>query len=218
MTSLKTLVPALALVFASAACVQSAAAAKPLPKPAVDLEAKGDTATAVFAAGCFWCVEAVFERLAGVKDVVSGYAGDSKANADYKLVSSGATQHAEVVQITYDPHKISYGQLLQVLFTTHDPTTLDRQGPDRGAQYRSAIFYADDKEKNVAEKYISQLNAPAYFDGRVVTKLERLTKFFPAEAYHQDFVRRNPTHGYVRRWAVPKVEKLEKRFPKLLAN
>lgn len=205
------------LIALTGACVQQAAAAKTLPKAAKDLEAKGDTATAVFAAGCFWCVEAVFERVEGVKSVVSGYAGDSAENADYKKVSMGATQHAEVVQITYDPKKVSYGQLLQVLFTTHDPTTLDRQGPDRGAQYRSSIFYASDEEKKVAEAYIAQING-AHFEGKIVTKLEKLTKFFPAEDYHQDFVRLHPDHGYVRMWVPAKLEKLEKAYPELVAK
>lgn len=203
-----------AALFTASACVQQAAA-KTLPKPKQDVAAKGETAKAVFAAGCFWCVEAVFERVEGVKSVVSGYAGDSKENADYKKVSSGITQHAEVVEITYDPHKVTFGQLLQVLFTTHDPTTLNRQGPDRGTQYRSAVFYADEEQKKVAAAYIEQIN-DMYFGGGIVTKLERLAKFFPAEAYHQDFVRLHPDHGYVRMWVPAKLEKLEKAYPELL--
>ncbi len=203
-----------AALFTASACVQQAAA-KTLPKPKQDVAAKGETAKAVFAAGCFWCVEAVFERVEGVKSVVSGYAGDSKENADYKKVSSGITQHAEVVEITYDPKKVTFGQLLQVLFTTHDPTTLNRQGPDRGTQYRSAVFYADEEQKKVAAAYIEQIN-DKYFDGGIVTKLERLAKFFPAEAYHQDFVRLHPDHGYVRMWVPAKLEKLEKAYPELL--
>ncbi|MEQ9498495.1 MAG: peptide-methionine (S)-S-oxide reductase MsrA [Deltaproteobacteria bacterium] len=203
-----------AALFTASACVQQAAA-KTLPKPKQDVAAKGETAKAVFAAGCFWCVEAVFERVDGVKSVVSGYAGDSKENADYKKVSSGITQHAEVVEITYDPKKVTFGQLLRVLFTTHDPTTLNRQGPDRGTQYRSAIFYADEEQKKVAAAYIEQIN-DKYFGGGIVTKLERLAKFFPAEAYHQDFVRLHPDHGYVRMWVPAKLEKLEKAYPELL--
>ncbi|MEQ8273156.1 MAG: peptide-methionine (S)-S-oxide reductase MsrA [Deltaproteobacteria bacterium] len=203
-----------AALFTASACVQQAAA-KTLPKPKQDVAAKGETAKAVFAAGCFWCVEAVFERVEGVKSVVSGYAGDSKENADYKKVSSGITQHAEVVEITYDPQKVTFGQLLQVLFTTHDPTTLNRQGPDRGTQYRSAVFYADEEQKKVAAAYIEQIN-DKYFGGGIVTKLERLAKFFPAEAYHQDFVRLHPDHGYVRMWVPAKLEKLEKAYPEVL--
>lgn len=205
-------------VVAAVGCTRSATAAKKLPAPSMDVPAESGTKTAVFAAGCFWCVEAVFENLKGVSDVQSGYAGDSKESAKYKLVASGATKHAEVVQITYDPKKITYGQLLHVLFSTHDPTTLNRQGPDRGTQYRSAIFFANDKEREVATKYIAQLNAAKIFDNRIVTSLEPLTKFYPAEQYHQDFVERNPNHGYVRMWAIPKVEKRTKLFPQLLSK
>jgi peptide-methionine (S)-S-oxide reductase len=200
----------------AAGCVGSASAAKKLPAPAVDVRSASGTKTAVFAAGCFWCVEAVFEQLGGVADVQSGYAGDSEANAKYKLVSRGATQHAEVVQITYDASKISYGQLLHVLFSTHDPTTLNRQGPDRGTQYRSAVFFANEEERKVAAAYIAQLNAAKVFQNPIVTTLEKLAKFYPAEQYHQDFVRLNPNHGYVRMWALPKVAKTLELFPKLI--
>lgn len=192
-------------------------AAAPLPAPKADLPAEGATKrSAVFAAGCFWCVEAVFEGLVGVESVVSGYAGGSSSDADYEKVSSGRTKHAEAVEITYDPSKISYGTLLHVLFSTHDPTTKDRQGPDHGAQYRSAIFYANDAEKKVAADYIAQLAAAKVFPGPIVTTLEPLTAFYPAEKYHQDFVARNPSHGYVRQWALPKLDKLKKLFPSQL--
>jgi peptide-methionine (S)-S-oxide reductase len=194
-------------------CVQTAAAIDKLPAPAQDLEAGGGaTRTAVFAAGCFWCVEAVFEGLDGVKSVVSGYAGGTKADADYKKVSSGSTGHAEAVEITYDPSKISYGALLHVLFSTHDPTTKDRQGPDWGHQYRSAIFFASPDEKRVAAAYIAQLDAAKVFTNPIVTTLEPLGAFYPAEEYHQDFVARHPSHGYVRQWALPKLEKVKKLF------
>ena len=203
-----------AITLAAAACVSGAhAASGPLPAPKTDLPKAKGPQTAVFAAGCFWCVEAVFERVEGVTDVVSGYAGDVKAKADYELVSSGRTRHAEAVRVTYDPAKISYGTLLHILFTTHDPTTKDRQGPDRGPQYRSAIFFASKAEKRVAAAYIAQLDAAEVVDAKIVTTLEPLTEFYPAEDYHQDFVRLHPNHGYVRAWSVPKVAKLEKHFP-----
>jgi peptide-methionine (S)-S-oxide reductase len=194
-------------------------AAGPLPKPERDLTvpAKSEApATAVFAGGCFWCVEAVFEPLDGVLNVVSGYAGDDGASANYRSVSAGRTKHAESVQITYDPAKISYGTLLQVFFATHDPTTLDRQGPDWGHQYRSAIFYATDEQREVARAYIRQLERAKVFGGPIVTTLERSEKFYRAEDYHQDFVARNPGHPYVRAWVPAKLKKLREQFPQLL--
>lgn len=203
---------------AAMSCDRPLHAAGDFPQPADDLAppADGDTAdrTAVFAAGCFWCVEAVFEQLNGVKDVQSGYAGDSAENATYEKVSSGRTRHAEVVQITYNPARITYGQLLRVFFATHDPTTKDRQGPDWGHQYRSAIFYQDDDQKRVAEAYIRQLEESRLFAPKpIVTTLERLDKFYPAEADHQDFARENPTHPYIQRWSAPKIDKLRDKFP-----
>ena len=194
------------------------AAAKALPAPADDSPSTRPAGprTAVLAAGCFWCVEAVFEQLDGVTDVVSGYAGGTKESADYEKVSAGETDHAEVVQVTYDPSKITYGQLLQVYFATHDPTTKDRQGPDWGRQYRSAIFYADDAEKRAGEAYIAQLNDAKAFPAPIVTTLEPLTGFYPAEAYHQDFVTKHPDHPYVRQWVPPKMEKLKKQFAERL--
>lgn len=195
------------------ACAQPTLAAEKMPKPAADLPAakEGEVRTAVFGAGCFWCVEAVFEELEGVREVTSGYAGDTKEQADYKKVSSGSTMHAEVVRVTYD-HRISYGTLLQVLFATHDPTTKDRQGPDHGSQYRSAIFFASPEEKKVAEAYLKQLEKEKAFNKPIVTTLEPLVAFFPAEEYHQDFVARNPKHGYVMQWALPKVQKVREKF------
>ncbi len=170
------------------------------------------TKTAVLAGGCFWCVEAVFEQLDGVEKVVSGYAGDSAETADYDSVSSGATQHAEAVRVTYDPSKISYGELLRVFFATHDPTQLNRQGPDTGAQYRSTVFYADDEQKRIAEAYIAQLEQAGAFDRPIVTTLEPLADFYTAEDDHQDFVSRHPNHPYVRAWALPKVAKVRDKF------
>jgi len=194
------------------------AAPDSLPQPTVDLPAakEGETRTAVFAGGCFWCVEAVFEPLIGVTDVVSGYAGGSAADADYRKVSSGETNHAESVLITYDPSKISYATLLRVFMTMHSPTTKDGQHPDYGHQYRSAIFYANDDEKRVADAYIKQLNEAKVFDKPIATTVEKLDKFYPAEQYHQDYVKNHPDDPYVVRWAVPKLDKLRHKFPELL--
>ncbi len=189
------------------------------PAPALDAvaEKQQKTAKAVFAGGCFWCTEAVCERVRGVKNVVSGYAGGSADTADYRKVSAGSTDHAEVIEVTYDPNVISYGKLLQIFFAVaHDPTQLNRQGPDWGKQYRSAIFYGNEEQKRVAEAYIAQLNAAGVFNKKIATTLEKLDKFYPAESYHQDYVRNNPNQGYVVVNALPKVEKLKKAFPELV--
>lgn len=197
-----------------------AAGAGALPVPEKDLPPPADTETtrvAIFAGGCFWCTEVVFEQLDGVSSVVSGYIGDSKANATYEKVSAGETKHAEAIAITYDPRKITYAQLLQVFFTIHDPTTKDRQGPDWGHQYRSAIFFANDAEKAVAQAYIDQLTAAKTFPKPIVTTLEPMgAGFFDAEKYHQDYVRHNPGNPYVQVNAIPKVEKLRKLYPEKL--
>lgn len=171
------------------------------------------TARAVFAGGCFWCVEAVFEELDGVQAAVSGYAGGSERDANYKAVCTGRTGHAEAVEIQYNPAKISYEKLLAVHFATHDPTTKDRQGNDKGTQYRSAIFYANEQEKETAERVIARLNDSDAYGGRaIVTTLEPLTKFYPAEQYHQNYVCDNPYQSYVMHVAMPKVEKVRKQF------
>lgn len=169
--------------------------------------------TAVLAGGCFWCVEAVFKELDGVLDVRSGYAGDGADTADYESVCSGTTDHAEVVLVRFDPERTSYGQILKVFFSVaHDPTQLNRQGNDVGRQYRSAVFYADDAQKAVAQAYIRHLNESGAFSAPVVTRLEPLAEFYEAEAYHQDFCERNPFQPYVRHAALPKLEKLRKQF------
>jgi peptide-methionine (S)-S-oxide reductase len=189
-----------------------------IPAPARDLPLApaegGEVAlrTAVFAGGCFWCTEAVFEQLDGVQDVVSGYAGGDEATADYRTVSTGRTDHAEAIRITYDPSKITYGKLLHVFFATHDPTQVNRQGPDVGRQYRSAVFYADEAEKEVAQAYIHQLDGSGAFDRKIATTLEPLDAFYPAESYHQDYVDRNPDQPYIRFNALPKIEKVRKLF------
>jgi peptide-methionine (S)-S-oxide reductase len=191
------------------------------PDPVKDLPVAADVTQqqAVLAGGCFWCTEAVFERIPGVVDVESGYAGDTKERATYKLVSAGETNHAEVIRITYDPRQVSYGKLLKVFFAiAHDPTTLNRQGADVGRQYRSAIFYASDAERDVADTYIKQLNAAKSFSNPIVTSLEKLEAYYPAEKYHQDYARINPTQPYVAAVAQPKIEKAEKYGAGLVAT
>ncbi len=169
-------------------------------------------AVATLAGGCFWCTEAVYERMTGVKDVVSGYIGGSVPNPTYEQVCGKKTGHAEAVQIVYDPSKTSYDELLQVFFKTHDPTTLNKQGADEGPQYRSAIFFHDDEQKAAAEKYIKKLNESGEFDSPIVTTLEAATTFYPAEEYHQDFFRRNPNYGYCQAVVRNKVRKFNREF------
>jgi peptide-methionine (S)-S-oxide reductase len=170
--------------------------------------------SAVLAGGCFWCVEAVYLQLEGVKAVVSGYAGGTRETANYETVCSGTTDHAEAVLIRYDPSSITLGQLLKVFFyVAHDPTQLNRQGADRGRQYRSAIFYRDARQKEIAEAYIRQLDAGGVFPSRIVTTLEPLEEFYEAETYHQNYAARNPAQPYVTHVAAPKVEKLRARLP-----
>ena len=164
----------------------------------------------VIAGGCFWCVEAVFEEVDGVFDASSGYAGDDARSANYEAVSSGKTKHAEAVRLVYDPAKVSYERLLDLHFATHDPTTLNRQGADSGPQYRSTVFYATPEEKAAAEGVIAKHNASGKFPGPIVTTLEPLTEFFPAEPYHQNYVCRNPNNRYVKAVALPKVDKIQK--------
>lgn len=174
---------------------------------------------AVLAGGCFWGMEAVFEQLRGVQSVVSGFSGGSAATAHYDTVSTGSTGHAESVEITYDPAVVSYRELLQVYFTVaHDPTELDYQGPDHGTQYRSAIFYANDAQKRVADATIRDLTAKHVFPAPIVTKVVPLTAFYPAEAYHQHFVERNPDYPYVVYNDLPKLKELHKRYPALLKH
>lgn len=189
-----------------------------LPDPAVDVplaKAKGEQ-TAVIAGGCFWGVEAVFEHVKGVTGVTSGYAGGSAESADYESVSAGDTGHAESIRITYDPAQITYGRLLKVFFSVaHDPTQLNRQGPDVGTHYRSAIFYADAEQKRIAESYVEQLNGAKLFKRPIVTEIAALDTYHEAEAYHQDFAARHPDHPYIVAHDIPKVESLRKRFPEL---
>lgn len=181
------------------------------PDPVVDspLADKPGQSRAILAGGCFWCVEAVYKNLEGVSSVKSGYAGGTKETADYETVSSGRTDHAESVEVIYDPSRISYGQILKVFFSiAHDPTQLNRQGPDTGRQYRSAIFYSDDEQKRVATAYVDQLNKAHVFDRPIVTEIVPLQGFFEAETYHQDYAARNPLNPYILFNAQPKVNKL----------
>ena len=181
------------------------------PDPAVDSARSSEPAErkAVLAGGCFWCVEAVYKNLEGVSTVKSGYAGGSADTADYETVSTGSTEHAEAVEVTYDPSRTTYGQILKVFFSiAHDPTQLDRQGPDVGHQYRSAIFFADDEQKRIAQSYIEQLNQAHVFDRPTVTEVTPLDAFYEAETYHQDYAARNPLNPYIVFNAQPKVRKV----------
>ena len=185
--------------------------------PAVDnAKAAGPAQTAVLAGGCFWGVQGVFEHVRGVHKVVAGYAGGDRSTAQYGTVSSGSTGHAESVKITFDPAEISYGQILQIAFSVvHDPTELNRQGPDVGTQYRSAIFYADESQKRIAEAYIHQLEGSHAFVRPIVTRVDSLKGFYAAEDYHQDYLFHNPTSPYIAMYDLPKIENFKHLFPDL---
>jgi peptide-methionine (S)-S-oxide reductase len=188
-----------------------------IPPAAVDNpKAAGPDQTAVLAGGCFWGIQAVYQHVRGVKNVLAGYAGGEKSTAQYEVVSSGRTGHAESVKITFDPAIISYGQLLQIAFSVaHDPTQLNQQYPDVGTQYRSSIFYADDDQKRIAQAYISQLDQAHVFARPIVTRVDPLKGFYAAESYHQDYLIHNPTQPYIAMYDVPKVENLRRTFPEL---
>ncbi|MGZ5266665.1 MAG: peptide-methionine (S)-S-oxide reductase MsrA [Caldimonas sp.] len=193
----------------------AAESAVKIPAPAIDETANAaGVQTAVFAGGCFWGVQGVFQRVNGVIQAVSGYSGGQKATAHYELVGSGLTGHAESVKITYDPKKVSYGTLLQIYFSVaHDPTQLNRQDPDSGTQYRSAVFYADPAQKQTTERYIAQLDAAKAYRSKIVTQVVPLTEFYPAEAYHQDYLTLHPESGYIARFDLPKIANLKSLFP-----
>jgi peptide-methionine (S)-S-oxide reductase len=198
---------AMALGIATAADIP--APAQDAPKPSAKTRQ-----TAVLAGGCFWCTEAVFEAVTGVERVVSGYSGGTAQTAQYKLVGEGRTDHAEAIEVTFDASRISYGQILQIFFAVaHDPTQLNRQGPDWGRQYRSAIFYSNEEQKKIAEAYIAQLTAAQSFKSKIVTEVVPLKAFYIAEDYHQDYVKHNPMNPYVQVNSVPKVAKLKKTYP-----
>ena len=202
------------------ACNQASAAGgkAALPDPAVDLPqaTKHTPQTAVFAGGCFWGIQAVFQHVKGVTDATSGYTGGSSATAEYEVVSTGATGHAESVKVTYDPLQVSYGQLLKVFFSVaHDPTQLNHQGPDTGAQYRSAIFSGDSEQAKVARAYIAQLEQAKIFARPIVTQVTPMKGFYPAEAYHQNYATRHPDDPYIAYNDAPKVEHLREQLPNL---
>jgi len=194
----------------------SAAVAIPNPKLDAQLATTKSQQTAVFAGGCFWGIEAVFDQVKGVSKAESGYAGGSANTADYYTVSSGATGHAESVRVTYDASQITYGQLLKVFFSVaHDPTELNRQGPDVGSQYRSAIFYRSDEQKQIAESYIKQLEDAKVFSGKIVTQVDLLKTFYPAEDYHQNYLVNHPNEPYIVYNDMPKLVNLRKLLPDL---
>jgi peptide-methionine (S)-S-oxide reductase len=212
----------IAILFAGAAGVWNRADAAEgsavLPDPVVDSTptAKSGNETAVFAGGCFWGMQAVFQHVKGVKSAISGYSGGSSEAAEYEVVSTGQTGHAESVQITFDPSQVSYGQLLKVFFAVaHDPTQLNRQGPDTGTQYRSVIFYTNDEQKHIAETYIAQLSQAKFFPRPIVTQRIPLKEFYAAESYHQNYATLHPDDPYIVINDAPKVEHLRQEFPSL---
>ena len=206
---------AFALTGLQAACAAESAVS--IPAPALDNpKSEGALQTAVVAGGCFWGVQGVFEHVKGVRQVLSGYAGGKKDTAEYETVSTGRTGHAESVQIKFDPKQISYGEILRVYFSVaHDPTQLNRQGPDTGTQYRSSIFYSDESQEKIALAYIAQLQQAHVFPRSIVTRVDPLTGFFPAETYHQDYLFHNPRDPYIAINDLPKIEHLKQLFPEM---
>lgn len=208
----------LMLAFAGVVTCSAGDKALVLPTPAVDAAVAGSKAeqTMVVAGGCFWGIQAVFQHVKGVINATSGYSGGSAKTAEYELVSTGETGHAESVKVTYDPSQITYGQLLRVFFAVaHDPTQLNRQGPDSGSQYRSAIFYDSDEQKRIAVAYVAQLEKAGAFPRPIVTQVVPLTAFYPAEAYHQDYAAHHPDNPYIVYNDAPKVVHLRQEFPQL---
>jgi len=182
----------------------------------IQTEEEVDGSVAYFASGCFWCVEAVFQSVKGVKEAVSGYAGGEKANPTYEEVSRGLTKHAEAVKVIYDSSVIDFPTLIKVFFGSHDPTTLNRQGPDRGVQYRSIAFYANQKEKELIEKYIEQLTEEEVYNASIVTEIKELDKFWRAEEYHQEYEQNHPENPYVQSVSIPRLKRFQAKFPELL--
>ncbi len=196
----------------------SSCAAEGETKLAVLDLSQNDNAIATFAGGCFWCTEAVFERVEGVKDVYSGYTGGKEDNPTYSQVSYGRTTHAEAIQIVYDPKVISYQELLDIFFISHYPTQVNGQGPDRGAQYRAAVFYHNEEQKNAAEATILKLSQSGEYEDKIATTVEQYDKFWMAEDYHQDYYELNPGNPYIIQVAIPKVKKLKKYFPEKIKD
>jgi peptide-methionine (S)-S-oxide reductase len=207
-----------ATLLGTTACTAKANPAAAVPEPTVDAPRASAPSqqTAVLSGGCFWGVQAVFQHVKGVISATSGYSGGSKKTAEYEIVSTGETGHAESVQIVYDPSQITYGELLRVFFSVaHDPTELNRQGPDEGSQYRSSIFYSNDEQKHIAEAYIAQLDNAKVFARPIVTKVVPLQAFYPAEAYHQNYAALHPNQPYIMFNDAPKVDHLRQEFPAL---
>jgi peptide-methionine (S)-S-oxide reductase len=220
MSKFRLFLSSLLLITLTGAIASVNASDKPvvLPSPAVDepLAAKSGQETLVLAGGCFWGVQAVFQHVKGVVSATSGYSGGAANTAEYEVVSTGSTGHAESVKIVYNPSRITYGQLLNIFFSVaHDPTQLNRQGPDQGTQYRSVIFYGNDEQKKIAEAYISQLNQAKVFSKPIVTQVVALKGFYPAEGYHQDYATLHPDNPYIRYNDLPKVSNLQQEFPGL---
>ena len=212
---LGVLVVALGLGVAFADAAWAAEKVVVIPAPAVDNpKVSASPQTAVIAAGCFWGVQGVYQHVRGVQRALSGYSGGTKASADYEAVSRGNTGHAESVEVRFDPKEISYGEILQIYFSVvHDPTQLNRQGPDTGPQYRSTIFYVDESQQRIAQAYIAQLAKAKVFRRAIVTRVDPLNGFYPAETYHQDFLLNNPTYPYIVIHDLPKIEQLKQVFP-----
>ena len=198
--------------------VAASEAATTLPKPVVDdsLAASPGQQTVVFAGGCFWGVQAVFQHVKGVISATSGYSGGAKSTAEYEIVSTGTTNHAESVKVVFDPSKVTFGQLLQVFFSVaHDPTQLNHQGPDEGTQYRSVIFYSTDQQKKIIDAYIAQLDQANIFKKKIVTQVVPLKAFYPAEGYHQNYATLHPDNPYIAHYDLPKLSNLQQMFPQL---
>ena len=206
------LIVAACLQVSNSAAGEAAVKIPPLAGAAAS-EATSAPQTVVFAGGCFWGVQGVFQHTKGVLNAVSGYAGGGKATAFYELIGTGMTGHAEAVQVSYDPKQISYAQLLQIYFSVaHDPTQLNRQGPDRGSQYRSAVFYTDASQQQATERYIAQLDAAKVYPAKIVTQVAPLAAFYPAEAYHQDYATLHPESGYIAFYDLPKIANLKAMY------
>jgi len=209
------------IVLASVSCQSKTTTPKPVVKELAQVkklsqEELQEYETAYFASGCFWCVEAIYESVRGVKEAVSGYAGGEEENPTYEQVSYGRTTHAETVVVYYDPKEISFMELVQVFFGSHDPTTLNRQGPDRGAQYRSIAFYENDEEKKIIEAYMAALEESKRYGRPIVTEVMPLTTFWKAEEYHQDYERKHPNDSYITNVSIPRLDMFKKNFPDYL--
>lgn len=217
-SSVRAFLVFLVAIAVTVACTAGNAAGFAVPGPVVDAAktAKFGEQTAVVAGGCFWGIQAVFQHVKGVRDAISGYSGGEAKTAQYEIVSTGETGHAESVKITYDPSQVTYGELLRVFFSVaHDPTQLNRQGPDDGTQYRSVIFYGNDEQRKIAEAYISQLNQAKVFPHPIVTQVVPLKAFYPAEDYHQNYATLHPNQPYIYFNDAPKVAHLKQQFPDL---